>query len=119
MNVSPQTLETLSNRGYMFSVNTVSLIKSMEKANFKTPASGKLLNDASEIANILLDVPDQIDESLIERDLRTVFDLVQNYFDTLQTFQTTGALANEKADLHIDAFKLRKELAKLLDIKLS
>jgi len=116
MNISSQTLETLSNRGYMFSINTVSLIKSMEKANFKTPASAKLLNYASEIANILLDLPDQIDQSLVERDLRSVYALTVNYFDTLQSFQTTGALANEKADLHIDAYKLKKELAELLNI---
>ncbi len=114
--ISPKTIETLSNKGYMLSINTVSLLKSMDKANFKTPASSKLITLASEISEIMLDLPDIEDNAIILRELLKVKELADIFFNTLQTFQTHGALAHEKADLHIDIYNFKNELAEAVSI---
>ncbi len=107
-------LEILSNKSYIFSVNTLSFVKSLQKAGYHSGRNNKLLQLAGKLADILLETADKTDKEEILSDLKLSEETVDTFFNLMQDIKTNGALANEKADLHIDAFKLRKELQTLI-----
>ena len=108
-------LEDLSNRAYIFSINTLSFVKSIQKKGIQVPNANKLLKAAGKIADILLETADNKNIDDTRLDLTMSDKQLKVYSDLLQTIEVEGLLANEKADLHIDSFEIQKEIAELLE----
>ena len=77
-----EDLDDLSNKVYIFSINTLSFVKSLEKSDTKPENAVILLTLAGKLTDILLDTADKTDRSEIIKDLGEAHKIIEKYFES-------------------------------------
>jgi len=103
-------------RCYFFSVNTISFVKSMQKAGFQDEKSLTLMKFAGSIGTKILDAYDIEDEKTVENIVVECKKLAENCHNLFQNIRCGNdkLLLKEKAELQIDALKLSEDFEKFL-----
>jgi len=106
----------LEQRSYIFTINVVSFVKSMQKAGLENPKLNILIKDVNHFNTLILDVFDMIDENLIKINLKKSLALVKNCHELFMNIRCNDnkLLIQEKADLQIESTYLVNTISKVL-----
>jgi hypothetical protein len=104
-------------RSYIFSINSVSFVKSMQKAGLQNEMTILLMKQSSQVSLKILDAYDIENEIEVNKLIIESLELLKSCHFLLQNIRVNDdkLLLNEKADLQIEASFLVKDIVKYLE----
>jgi len=116
MFIDASFFDQLSNRVYIFSVNTFGFAKSLQKAGFSTPIDGVLVKAAGEISKYFLDLDEIDDKEQFLKHLNICKESAEISMKMLQKIEISDKiLLNEKVDLTIESSELLNVFTEILN----
>jgi hypothetical protein len=115
MKIDQKLLSSLSNRVYIFSVDTIGFVKSLRKAGIESAQIYLLLKKAGELSTTYLDVEDVTDNKEFEKKISECKTFATIALDLLQKIEVNKPFLNEKVNLTIEVSEFVKIFGKILE----
>ncbi len=112
-------IQKLSNKAYLFSVDTIVFSKEFEKNERNSPYWNALVSSAGYLAATMLNCEEADSPEKQSELLKQASDLADKCQTLLREIKCTGALLNEKTDLILETYQIKKQIDQELGIEIS